>query len=108
MKTTPAMSLEQAAEAILQGNPWLECSICHDGSQSRWFGVRGEDLKCPACAGTGYCPRKEYAEACRTLNREMPPRPVTRSGKKTLTARENKMTLRGLFKRLPRTRGPKT
>ena len=59
------MTLEEAVERILQGEPFAHCGPC-DG-----MGLI-ENEPCPRCQGMGSCIDPRYAEACQLLGRPLP------------------------------------
>jgi hypothetical protein len=71
------MTLEEAVEVILQGNPFVECKSC--GGMGYFFNSlevdeNGEKMPrlCPPCNMTGQVVRAEYRKACNVLGRPVP------------------------------------
>lgn len=57
------MTLEEAAEIVLKGDPWMKCPKSEDQDHP-------QDCECDL---SGAVLKPEYKEACRVLDRPLPP-----------------------------------
>lgn len=69
------MTSEEAAEVILKGEAWKQCSGCAASGRVTIEYSGGRSRMCRICNGTTLELRPDYAEACRTLGRPNPERP---------------------------------
>jgi hypothetical protein len=65
------MTLEEAIERILAGNPFTQCAPCL-GTGKVGSLLEGWEL-CKSCEGCASYADPAYAEACRILDRPFPP-----------------------------------
>jgi hypothetical protein len=72
------MTKEEAAEEILNGQAYTQCTRCGgsgwSGKPPR-LGIIGMREHCSGCNGSGQWLRGDYVQACSIIGREPPPKP---------------------------------